>query len=143
MKTVRKQGKEALVKRVMRLGRFTGRFGVDLPKALLGKIRDVFGGRMRLLVSGGAPIRPELVRFFNDLGFIMIQGYGLTECAPLAAAIPTEKKYYNYDSVGRLMDQLEVEVIDEDSEGGVFSPGHVGLFDQRDLGGCIVLMRHG
>ena len=117
MKNVRKQGKEALVERVMKVGRFTERFGIGLPKMLLGKIRDVFGGRMRLLVSGGAAIRPEIMRFFNDLGFIMIQGYGLTECAPLAAAIPTEKKYYNFDSVGRLMDQLEVKIIDKDDEG--------------------------
>lgn len=117
MKNIRKQGKEALVTRIMKVGRFTERFGIGLPKALLGKIRDVFGGRMRLLVSGGAPIRPEIMRFFNDLGFIMIQGYGLTECAPLAAAIPTEKKYYNFNSVGRLMDQLEVKVIDKNDEG--------------------------
>ena len=117
MKNVKKQGKEALVERVMRIGRFTGRFGIDLPKALLGKIRDVFGGRMRLLVSGGAPIRPELMQFFNDLGFIMIQGYGLTECAPLAAAIPSDRRYFNHKSVGRLMDQLEVKIIDKNDEG--------------------------
>ena len=117
MKNVRKQGKEALVTRIMKVGRFTERFGIGLPKALLGKIRDVFGGRMRLLVSGGAAIRPEIMRFFNDLGFIMIQGYGLTECAPLAAAIPTEKKYYNYESVGRVMEQVEVKIIDKDEEG--------------------------
>ena len=117
MKTIRKQGKEAMFNRVMKAGKITGKVGLDLPKLLLTKVRDVFGGRMRLLVSGGAPIRPEIMKFFNDLGFIMIQGYGLTECAPLAAAIPTEKKYYNYDSVGRLMDQLEVKVIDEDEEG--------------------------
>ncbi len=117
MKNIRKQGKEALVMRIMKVGRFTDKFGIGLPKALLGKIRDVFGGRMRLLVSGGAAIRPEIMRFFNDLGFIMIQGYGLTECAPLAAAIPTEKKYYNYDSVGRVMDQVEVKIIDKNEEG--------------------------
>ena len=72
---------------------------------------------MRLLVSGGAAIRPEIVKFFNDLGFIMIQGYGLTECAPLAAANPTEKKYNRYDSAGRVLDQLEVKIIDKNREG--------------------------
>ena len=117
MKSVRKQGREDMVKRIMKAGHFTDKFGISLSKMMLGKIRDVFGGRMRLLVSGGAPIRPEIMRFYNDLGFIMIQGYGLTECAPLAAAIPTEKKYYNFDSVGRLMGQLEVKVIDKNEEG--------------------------
>ena len=117
MKTVKKQGKEAMLERVLKANRLTGRVGLNISKLLLGQVRKVFGGRMRLLVSGGAPIRPEIMRFFNDLGFIMIQGYGLTECAPLAAAIPTEKKYYNYDSVGRLLDQMEVKIIDKDAEG--------------------------
>ena len=117
MKTVRKQGKEKLVNRVLKANRITDKVGLSLSRILLTKVRNVFGGRMRLLVSGGAPIRPEIMQFFNNLGFIMIQGYGLTECAPLAAAIPTEKKYYNYKSVGRLLDQLEVKVIDKDKEG--------------------------
>ena len=117
MKAVRKQGKEKLVNRVLKANRITDKVGLSLSRILLTKVRNVFGGRMRLLVSGGAPIRPEIMQFFNNLGFIMIQGYGLTECAPLAAAIPTEKKYYNYKSVGRLLDQLEVKVIDKDKEG--------------------------
>ena len=117
MKTVRKQGKEKLVNRVLKANRITDKVVLSLSRILLTKVRNVFGGRMRLLVSGGAPIRPEIMQFFNNLGFIMIQGYGLTECAPLAAAIPTEKKYYNYKSVGRLLDQLEVKVIDKDKEG--------------------------
>lgn len=117
MKTVKKQGKEAMLQRVLKANRLTDKVGLNLSKVLLSKVRNVFGGRMRLLVSGGAPVRPEIMRFFNDLGFIMIQGYGLTECAPLAAAIPTEKKYYNFDSVGRLLDQMEVKIIDKDQEG--------------------------
>ncbi|MBR6472677.1 MAG: AMP-binding protein [Firmicutes bacterium] len=117
MKTARKQGREAILRRVMKASHVTNRVGLDLSKMLLGKVREIFGGRMRLLVSGGAPIRPEIIKFFNDLGFIMIQGYGLTECAPLAAANPTEKRYNRYDSVGRLLDQLEVKVIDKNREG--------------------------
>ena len=117
MKTIKKQGKEKMIKNVLRANAITGKFGLDLSKALLGKVREVFGGRMRLLVSGGAAIRPEIVKFFNDIGFIMIQGYGLTECAPLAAANPTEKKYNRYDSAGRVLDQLDVKVIDKNKEG--------------------------
>ena len=117
MKGVKKQGKEKLVKNVLRANKITDKVGLNLSKALLGKVRSIFGGRMRLLVSGGAAIRPEIVKFFNDLGFIMIQGYGLTECAPLAAANPTEKKYNRYDSAGRVLDQLEVKIIDKNREG--------------------------
>ena len=117
MKTVRKQGKEAMFNRVMKANKITDKFGLNLSKALLGKVREVFGGRMRLLVSGGAPIRPEIMEFFNNLGFIMIQGYGLTECAPLAAANPTEKKYNRYDSVGHILEQAQVKIADKGKDG--------------------------
>ena len=117
MKNIRKQGKEKMLKNVLRMNAITDKVGFSLSKALLGRVRDVFGGRMRLLVSGGAAIRPEIVKFFNDLGFIMIQGYGLTECAPLAACNPTEKKYNRYDSAGRILEQEEVKIVDKGKDG--------------------------
>ena len=117
MKNVRKQGKEKMLRSVLRMNTITDKVGFNLSRALLGKVRDVFGGRMRLLVSGGAPIRPEIVKFFNDLGFTMIQGYGLTECAPLAACNPTEKRYNRYDSAGHILEQEEIKIVDKGKDG--------------------------
>ena len=76
MKNVRKQGKEKLVRKVMAVNKVTKKVGIDLNKKLLKDILKVFGGRMRVLISGGAAIDPAILQFFNDLGFIAVQGYG-------------------------------------------------------------------
>ncbi len=117
MKNIRKQGKEGLVKKVMALNKITSKFGLDLNKRLLKDILKVFGGRMRVLISGGAAIDSAILQFFNDLGFVAVQGYGLTECAPMAALNPDTHKHMRNDSVGHLLPGMEVKIEEADEEG--------------------------
>ena len=117
MKNVRKQGKEALVKKVMAVNKVTTKFGLDINKKLLKDILKVFGGRMRVLISGGAAIDPAILQFFNDLGFVAVQGYGLTECAPMAALNPDTHKTMRNASVGHLLPGMEVKIEDKDEDG--------------------------
>jgi len=96
IKQVEKQGKLAnfLLRRAMKLGerQVAGRAGLlDKPNdALIGatlrpKIRESFGGRIKALVSGGAPLNPEVGGFFQAMGLTMLQGYGQTESAPVVS----------------------------------------------------------
>ena len=117
MKNVRKQGKEGLVRKVLALNKVTKKVGLDLNKLLLKDILKVFGGRMRVLISGGAAIDPAILEFFNDLGFISVQGYGLTECAPMAALNPDRHKYMRNSSVGHLLPGMEVKIEDKNEDG--------------------------
>ena len=117
MKNVRKQGKEGLVRKVLALNKVTKKVGLDLNKLLLKDILKVFGCRMRVLVSGGAAIDPAILQFFNDLGFISVQGYGLTECAPMAALNPDRHKYMRNSSVGHLLPGMEVKIEDKNEDG--------------------------
>ena len=117
MKNIRKQGKEGLVKKVMAANKVTSKFGLDINKKLLKDILKVFGGRMRVFISGGAAIDPAILQFFNDLGFIAVQGYGLTECAPMAALNPDTHKYMRNASVGHLLPGMEVKIEDKDEDG--------------------------
>ena len=117
MKNVRKQGKEGLVRKVLALNKVTKKIGLDLNKLLLKDILKVFGGRMRVLISGGAAIDPAILQFFNDLGFISVQGYGLTECAPMAALNPDRHKYMRNSSVGHLLPGMEVKIEDKNEDG--------------------------
>ena len=117
MKNIRKQGKENLVKKVMAVNKVTSKFGLDINKKLLKDILKVFGGRMRVLISGGAAIDPAILQFFNDLGFIAVQGYGLTECAPMAALNPDSHAFMRNASVGHLLPGMEVKISDADEDG--------------------------
>ncbi len=117
IKNVRKQGKEGLVKKVMAVNKVTKKIGLDLNKKLLKDILKVFGGRMRVLISGGAAIDPAILQFFNDLGFIAVQGYGLSECAPMGALNPDQHKYMRNASVGHILPGMDVMIADKDEDG--------------------------
>ncbi len=117
MKNVRKQGKEKLVRKVMAVNKVTKKIGIDLNKKLLKDILKVFGGRMRVLISGGAAIDPAILQFFNDLGFIAVQGYGLSECAPMGALNPDQHKYMRNSSVGHILPGMDVKIADKDEDG--------------------------
>ncbi|MSO76333.1 MAG: long-chain fatty acid--CoA ligase [Alphaproteobacteria bacterium] len=62
-----------------------------LDRLVRDKVRARFGGRMKALVSGGAPLNYEIGLFFTALGLRLLQGYGLTESAPVISCNPPEK----------------------------------------------------
>ena len=116
-KNVKKQGKEKLVGKVLKANRFTSKFGLNISQKLLKEITSVFGGRLRVMISGGAAIDPAILDFFNDLGFTAFQGYGLTETAPLVSINPDIHKKMRNSSVGHIMPGDSVKIIDKDEDG--------------------------
>lgn len=92
------------------------RFGLDWRRRLFGPVHAAFGGRLRLLISGAAAIDPAVVRDFRELGFGFLQGYGLTECAPLVAVnrLGAEKD----SAAGIVLPDMEL-IIDAPDEAGV------------------------
>ena len=67
------------------LSRFLLKIGIDIRPKLFKQIHEGFGGHLRLIISGGAAIEPSLIKNMQDMGFHTVQGYGLTECAPILA----------------------------------------------------------
>ena len=116
-KEIKKQGKEQALKKVLLLNRLSKKINVNLAKPFVKDIHKVFGGRMKILISGGAAINPKVLEFFNDIGFIAIQGYGLTECSPLAALNPDRSWLMRSDSAGHVMPGMEVKVVNKGSDG--------------------------
>ncbi len=93
------------------------RFKVKLPKSVTKDIEAVFGGRLHTLISGGAPIDGAILDSFCNIGFNAIQGYGLSECAPIVALNPAKRKYMKNASAGHLMPFTECKILDPDSNG--------------------------
>jgi long-chain acyl-CoA synthetase len=88
------------------------RWGERLPrpvrKRLFFPVQRKFGRHFSLFVSGGAPLDPELFRFWNALGFIVVEGYGLSECSPVLAANTHERQ--KSGSVGTALPGVELKV---------------------------------
>lgn len=116
-KTAKQEGKDKLLRRVMAINARTKKIGINIAKPLVKDITDVFGGRMRMLISGGAAIDPAILWFFNDIGIQAVQGYGLTECSPMAALNPDVEADMKLSSVGHLLPGMDVKIADPDDEG--------------------------
>ena len=94
-----------------RLG-FGGRFLDSLLERLVrDKVRARFGGRLKAMVSGGAPLNPEIGSFFLALGVQLLQGYGQTEAAPVVACNPPGA--IQIDSVGPALRGVEIRIAED------------------------------
>ena len=123
MANIKEQGKEKFVPRMMKLTNFLCKIGIDLRRVVFKKILAAFGGEVRMIVCGGAPINQEILSFFNGVGIEILNGYGITECAPIIAC------NHSHDvipgSVGPAADVNEVLIHDpnEDGEGEIWAKG--------------------
>ena len=91
--------------------------GIDLKNVFFKEIIDTFGGSMRLIICGAAPINPQILKDFASFGIQILQGYGLTECAPLA--IINHDRLQLADSVGVPIPGVEAKILNPDPDTGV------------------------
>lgn len=82
-----------------------------LDKLVRDKVRGRFGGRLKALVSGGAPLNPEIGMFFTALGLTLLQGYGQTETAPLVSV--NRKSSLKLHTVGPPVLDTDVKIADD------------------------------
>ncbi len=117
VRNVRAQGKEKQLMTLLRVNKVTKRFGFDISRKATEQIRDVFGGNIRTLITGGAPLDGAIMDFFCDIGFRAVQGYVLTECSPIIALNPDVRKYMKNASAGHLLPHTECKIVDQDENG--------------------------
>lgn len=101
------------------------KIGIDARKKFFKAVHDAFGGNLREIVCGGAPIRPEVGKFFDDIGIDLLNGYGITECSPL---VSVNRPYFNdCRTVGVVLPCCEVKIVnpDEDGNGEVHVKGKI------------------
>lgn len=122
-KQVEKQGKFAnyLLDRAVSIGgkKAAGKSSVlDLPMSLFlsrtlkPKLSKKFGGRIKAMVSGGAPLNPEVGVFFESLGITFLQGYGQTEAAPVISC-NRPRAGLKHDTVGPPLEGVEVRIAED------------------------------
>ncbi|MCL1926696.1 MAG: long-chain fatty acid--CoA ligase [Syntrophorhabdaceae bacterium] len=80
-------------------------------RLVFGKVRKLMGGRLRFFVSGGAPLVREIAEFLHALGILVVEGYGLTETATIAACNPQEK--CKFGTVGKALPGTEIKIASD------------------------------
>jgi len=112
----KKQGKEKLLLHMLKLSNFLMKLGIDLRRKFFKSVIESLGGSLRFVISGAAAISPEVAKGFNDMGILTIQGYGLTETAPVLTA--ENVQYIRTGSVGVPMCNVTIDI---------FEPGENGI----------------
>ncbi len=133
--SIEKRGKLPLVRRMMKISNALRRVGIDLREKFFAEILKNFGTRMRLIVSGGAALNPDIIRDFDSLGITILNGYGITECAPLISC--NRNNYRKAGSVGRpIMNELvKIDSPNEAGEGEICVKGSnvmLGYFEDEE-----------
>ena len=115
IKGIEKKEKLQEVEKIIKLTSVLSKVGIDFRKKIFKEIHDEFGGKLRLMVNGAAALDYEVEKGFTDLGFRIVQGYGLTETSPvLAAGTDFEQKI---GSVGRVFPSVKIKIVNKDENG--------------------------
>ena len=131
---IEKQGKLGLIRKMMKISNGLRKVGIDLREKLFSAVLSKFGSRMRLIVSGGAALNPDIIRDFDSLGVTILNGYGITECAPLISC--NRNCYRKAGSVGRpiLNELVKIDSPNEAGEGEICVKGSnvmLGYFEDE------------
>ena len=115
MKAIEKKGKLQNLEKGKKISNLLLKVKIDLRKQLFKEVHESLGPKLKLVVTGGAALDPETEKGFNDLGFDVEQGYGLTETAPVIAA--ETPKCRRLGSIGKKFPSVEVKIDNPDEEG--------------------------
>lgn len=114
-KTIDKNGMRKKVNLGMKIAKVAGAVGIDVRRKLFKQIHDNFGGNIRTFISGAAAIDPKVAEGFRSIGIQLLQGYGLTECAPIGAL--NRDIYFKDAAAGLPLPGVEIKIDNPNEEG--------------------------
>ena len=125
LKNAEKQGKLKLMLRMMKISNALRKVGIDLRRKLFKSVHEGLGGNLIEVVCGGAPIPIDTAYFFDAIGIMILNGYGITECSPLVSV--NNPKDSDYRTVGYPLPCIEIKIdeVDEDGIGEVCVKGDI------------------
>lgn len=113
--TARKSGKEGLLKVMMKVSDCLRKIGIDVRRKLFSSVLSAFGGKLELIICGGAKLDEDIIKTFDSIGITVLNGYGITECSPLISA--NRNEYRKPGSVGTPILACRVKIDDPDENG--------------------------
>ena len=110
-----KSGKLPTLRRMIKLSNGLRKVGIDLRRTLFSSVTKNFGGELEMIICGGAALNQSVIDFFESIGITILNGYGITECAPLISC--NRNEYRKNGSVGLPIIGGEIKIIDPDENG--------------------------
>ena len=123
--SIEEKGKTKAIKTGIKLSRFLRAIGIDARRKIFAELHEALGGNLEKIICGGAPLRAEIAEFFEDIGILVTNGYGITECSPL---VSVNTDFINDPkTVGFPMECIKVRIDDpnEDGEGEICVIGDI------------------
>ena len=114
-KGIEEQGKTKLVATMSKISNGLLKMGIDIRRKVFKQILDNLGGKLRILIAGGAAMSKDAIQGFLDLGINLLQGYGLTETSPVVAG--ENDKCKRCGSVGFPLPGINVKIDNPDKDG--------------------------
>ena len=114
-KAIKEKGKTELVNKMIKISNKLLKVHIDIRKIVFKEILDNFGGHLRVVFYGAAPMNKDTIIGYNNLGIEQVQGYGLTETSPVISAETDKKK--RPGSIGLVLDNLECRIDEPDKDG--------------------------
>ena len=116
LSTAEKQGKLGGLKFLIKTSNALRKVGIDRRKEFFGKsVLSNFGGELEMIICGGAALHQDIIDFFDAIGVTILNGYGITECAPLISC--NRNEYRKQGSVGLPIIGGHVKILDPDENG--------------------------
>ena len=112
---IKKSKKDGIVNSMIHVSNALKTIGVDIKRKVFNEIYENLGGKIRIIVSAAAPIDAKIGKWVEDIGITFLQGYGLTETAPIAALTPEFKP--KVGSAGKAVTCAEIKIDNPNEKG--------------------------
>ena len=121
--TAEKSGKAKMLRFLIKISNALLKIGIDLRRTFFRSIHNFFGGKLQFIICGGASLNQDIIDDFTAFGITILNGYGITECAPLVSC--NRNKYQKKGSVGIpiIGEQVKIKDPDENGEGEICVKG--------------------
>ena len=113
--TAEKNGIDKKLKMGMKLSAALRKIGIDKRRSIFAQVHETFGGKLQMIICGGAALNQDIIDFFDAIGITVLNGYGITECAPLVSC--NRNEWQKNGSVGLPIIGEEVRIFEPDANG--------------------------
>ena len=115
MAGIKDKKKDKIVPIMIKISNLLRKVGIDIRKKLFGSLLEALGGNVKMIISGGAPINMDIIKFFEGIGISTLNGYGITECAPIIAV--NRSRNVVHGTVGNPLEIDDVKIAEPNEAG--------------------------